>query len=213
MPRNRQFIRSTEVFHVGARTNNKEWFELPLKEVWPLVTDLLSFTGRAFHLEIQAFVLMSNHYHLLVRAPDANLPEAMCYFNREMSKSIGRELNRINHVLGAPYFASLIRGWQHHHAVYKYVYRNPVDAGICGCVETYPYSSLRMLLGFETNALSVIDPLEISETPEQILSWLNFSFQNDQREFVRKALRRPEFGFKPGPDGKECRTEDLVFTT
>ncbi|MBX2988462.1 MAG: transposase [Bdellovibrionaceae bacterium] len=213
MPRNRNFVHQPGVFHVGSRTNNKEWFEMPLPQVWELSTDLLWFSSRAFGVELQAFVLMSNHYHLLLRTSEANLPAFMCYFSREMSRAINREMGRINHIFGARYFASLVDDWKYHHAVYKYIYRNPVDAGLGKKVELYPYSTLQGLLGFSRLPVGVVDPLELVERPEETLDWLNFSFHEDQRECIRKGLKGARFEWKTGRRKRNCWTNDLVFPT
>lgn len=55
---------------------------------------LLGCLGRALHLyplHIHAFVFMSNHYHMLVTAADAEqLAEFMCHFNGNSSREINR---------------------------------------------------------------------------------------------------------------------------
>lgn len=213
MPRNRSFIRNVGPFHVGARTNNQEWFHLPSQELWELSTDLLSFTARAFHLEVQSYVLMSNHYHLLVSAPERNLPEAMNYLQREFSRSVGRETHRINHLFGGPFFASYIDDWRYLHAAYKYIYRNPVEAKLAYGVDLYPFNTLNILLGEQRNPLTVIDPLDLHENPDGVLRWLNHDFEKEQRECIRKGLRHPKFEWKTGPSKRNCWTDDLVFRT
>ncbi len=213
MPRNRIFIRRPGPFHVGARTNNKEWFDLPIAQVWERSADLLAFTAWAFEFQIHAYVLMNNHYHLLLSCPLGNLSEGMNYFQREFSKFMGRDADRVNRLFGGRYFASYLAEQPNFEAVYRYVYRNPVDAGISKHVETYPFSTLRVLLGSERSLLPLTDPLDFCTHPEKILNWLNTSFHEEQRDCLRRGLKRPEFIWKPGRAKGVQWTEDLSFSS
>jgi REP element-mobilizing transposase RayT len=64
--------------------------------------------NRAYKAEIHAFVLMSNHFHLVVSFPENNMSEAMNYFMRETSRMISRDAGRINQTYGSRYFRSII---------------------------------------------------------------------------------------------------------
>ena len=61
---------------------------------------------------------------------------------------------------------------------YKYIYRNPVEAGLTFKCEKYPYSSLNALLGYSMNTLNIIDPLNVAQNPFKVLSWLNQTNQS-----------------------------------
>ncbi|WP_081111818.1 transposase [Bdellovibrio bacteriovorus] len=60
------------------------------------MSNYLCFIHHAYKGEIYAFVLMSNHFHLLIRFPENNMSEAMTYFMRESSRMISRQAGRIN---------------------------------------------------------------------------------------------------------------------
>ena len=77
MPR-KKIIRTNEFpYHVTARTNNQEWFKLSLDEVWSIFERVLSKVQLRYSIEIYQFVLMSNHYHLLLSTPEANIDKAI----------------------------------------------------------------------------------------------------------------------------------------
>lgn len=211
MPRNRRHIRELGPFHVTTRTNNREWFNLDASEVWVVYTDLLNFTARAFSWEVQAFVLMSNHTHMLVRTPENNLPEGMLYIQREFSREMNRRTGRVNHLFGGRYYASLIRDWMYHHAAYKYLYRNPVDAGIVQRPEAYPYSSLAGILGLVRLPIPIFDPMDVVEETDAILEWLNSAFRDDQRERIRAGFRFAEFKWTVGSSRRDCWSHDLTY--
>lgn len=199
MPRKKFYPTNEYPYHVTARTSNKEWFGVPLETVWGIFADYLHFVWRAYDVRIHSFVLMNNHFHMLISTPECNLDQIMNYLLREVSKRIGEETGRINQVFGGPYHWSVIKNSVHYQHAYKYVYRNPVHAGICRRVEDYKYSSLPGLLGIDYLHIPVYDNLNLIQSPISQLSWLNNEYENEDREAIFKALKRREFGFSRDP--------------
>ncbi|MNJ93290.1 Transposase IS200 like protein [compost metagenome] len=209
MPR-KKFIRSSEChYHVNARCINKEWFAIPLDEVWGIFSDYLCFISHAFGVRIHSFVLMSNHFHLLISTPNANLDDAMEYLLREVSRHIGLKSNRINQVFGGPYHWTIIKNSVHYSHAYKYVYRNPVEAGICSKVQDYPFSTLRGLIGLSRLDVPAFDNLGLIQNPFSQLSWLNEHYDEESKELIRLALRRKEFAFPRDPRTKRKNYLDI----
>ena len=162
-------------------------------EVWEIMSGQLHFIHHAFNVRILAFVLMNNHFHSLVATPDANLDRAMAWFMRETSRWLTKSGNRINQTYGGRYFKSVIGSPIYYLNCYKYVYYNPVKAGLCLNVADYPYSSLSRLLGFRHLAF----PLENDETlfndVEGTLAWLNRAPSDENWSAIKRASRRSEF--------------------
>lgn len=153
----------------------------------------LHFCSFAFGIEIHAFVLMKNHYHLIVRTPNANLSHFMCYFNRELSKEINRTTGRINQTFGNRYYASLVKDPRYYLSLYKYVYRNPVEAGACEKVEQYMHSTLQHVLGNKKMEFPVFDFPIVDGNWLKNLDWLNENHKKEEREQIRQSLKKPIF--------------------
>jgi hypothetical protein len=137
---------------------------------------------------------MSNHFHLIISTPDKNLDKAMNYFMRETSKIISFESGRINQVFGGPYYRSIIKDDRHYRCVYKYVYLNPVEAGIVNRAEDYRYSTLHPLLGRSFTHIPVHEDKFLFERVDQKLTWINKSFpRQTDRQDITHGLRHPEF--------------------
>ncbi len=181
-------------YHVTVRSNNRDWFYLPIDHVWSIFNAYLFKTQEQFNVEIHAFVLMSNHIHLLLTTPGANLDVAMKYFLRESCRSVNRTAGRINHLFGGPYKWSLIGDPVYYRHAYKYVYRNPVKAGVCSRIENYPFSTRG-----KGPTLVIMTPSRFDAAlPEsRLLEWLNVGYSKEEDDCVRRALRRREFKFAP----------------
>ena len=138
---------------------------------------------------------MHNHFHMLVTTPEANLDLAMNYLLREVSKRIGEHTKRINQIFGGPYHWTVIKNSIHYQHAYKYVYRNPVHAGLSDKVEEYRYSSLPGLLGLDYLYIPVYDNLNLIQNPAAQLSWLNEDYDEEVHHAIKQALRKNEFSF------------------
>lgn len=195
MPRKSFHMYSEHPYHLSARTNGRDWFELDLDQVWEIMSCYLHFAHYAYGVRIHSFVLMTNHFHLLASFPNGNLSEFATYFMRETSRAIGREVGRINHVWGGRVFRSCIASGLHYEHAYKYVYRNPVEAGACEAVEEYRYSTLAGLLGRQHVMIPLDeDPLLFDgDRTNETLRWLNTPVDHVRKEAVRCALRRSIF--------------------
>ncbi|XGC81379.1 transposase [Bdellovibrio bacteriovorus] len=176
------------------------------------MTRHLYFVNMAFNLRIHAFVLMNNHFHLIVRTPDANLSEAMRYFMRETSREITFLSGRINQTYGSRFHRSLLSTPLYYLHAYKYLYRNPVTAGICEKVQEYPFSSMQGLLGncWLDVPVTEDDNWANLSNREQTLTWLNQAPSPELMEEVRKALKHPEFKL-PIKKKKKSLLEDSLL--
>ncbi len=170
-------------------------FYIPMTQAWEIFSDYLWFITYAYKVRIHAFVLMNNHFHLIISTPEANIDEAMNYFLREVSKRIGEAAGRKNQIFGGPYHWSVIKNSIYYHHAYKYVYRNPVHAGICSKVEDYKYSTLQTTLGLSSSIIPAVDNLCLIQNPHQQLEWLNTKFEDEDRLSIKNALRHREFQF------------------
>jgi REP element-mobilizing transposase RayT len=180
-------------YHVSARCINKEWFSIPMEVVWEIMARELTFLTYAYDFKIHSFVLMTNHFHLLASTPSANLSAAMQNFMGKTSRQLAAAGNRINQTYGGRHFRSVIQGERYFSHAYKYVYANPVKAGLASKVEEYKYSTLNGLLGFEKLIIPVVEDTLLFNSIDDTLRWLNSKPKENDWEFVRKAMRKRSF--------------------
>ena len=180
-------------YHIAARCINRDWFDLPLEKVWLIMENYLFFIHHAFEVEILSFVLMQNHFHLLARFPANNMSEALRYFMRETSRQITKSGKRINQTYGSRYFRTQICSHHYFLHAYKYVYRNPVEANFSCRPEEYPYSTLPGLLGLKRASIPVAEDLTLFSDIEGTLNWLSASPSEENREILKRSLKRPKF--------------------
>ena len=98
--------------------------------------------------KLHAYVLMSNHYHLAVETPRANLVEGMQWLQGTFSNRFNRFRGQRGHVFQGRYKALILENIAVLCRVVDYIHLNPVRAGIAAPaqVDKYAHGSLADLL-------------------------------------------------------------------
>lgn len=88
--------------------------------------DLLERSSDIYRTEILAYVLMSNHFHLLVKTPLANLQEFMRHFNISYTSYFNRKHDRRGHLYQGRYQSFLVDADSYLQEVSRYIHLNPL---------------------------------------------------------------------------------------
>jgi len=141
-----------------------------MTERWQIFCEALSAIQYKTDFTAHAFVLMGTHFHILfsTRSPKEQL------LAEEFHQCLTDLCNKTWVALEEPLFCDRIRTAAYYKNAYKYIYRNPVEAGLCVRAEDYAFSSLRGILGNPTlEGAPVIDNMGIIFGPRKILEWIN----------------------------------------
>ena len=117
------------VWHITSRGNErKEIFRDD--EDRSLFLRLLARMARRFTWRIHAFVLMGNHYHLLLDTPEPNLSRGMRELNGIYTQRFNKRHDRVGHLLQGRFKGILVQRDSHLLELTRYVVLNPVRAGL-----------------------------------------------------------------------------------
>src|SRR5947208_1198738 len=94
-------------YHVTARGNERRAIFRDDRDRVRFLELLPIWQGR-FRIRLHAYVLMPNHYHLLVQTPEANLSRAMQWLNVSYTVGFNRRHDRVGHVLQGRYKAVIV---------------------------------------------------------------------------------------------------------
>ncbi|MCB9630755.1 MAG: hypothetical protein H6721_01175 [Sandaracinus sp.] len=89
-------------------------------------------------VEVFAVVVMSNHLHLVLRAPGKNLAAFMGYFLARVAQTLNLLLGRVGPVFPRRYDAQPILDEEAAAGRVKYVLENPKKAGLVRCFTEWP---------------------------------------------------------------------------
>ena len=94
-----------------------------------------------------AYCLMTNHYHLLIGTPDANLSKGMRQLNGVYTQRFDQVYGRCGHVFQGRYKAILVQKETYLKELARYIVLNPVRAQMVGEAQDWPWSSFRATTG------------------------------------------------------------------
>ncbi len=169
-------------YHVISRGTGLLWLYKTPRNFSAFV-GLLDAVRIKYGFRIYAFILMRNHYHILIETPLPNLSRGMLYLNRELARTFNKAIRREGAVFRARYKAILIEQEKYFLNVFSYVNKNAVRGGISESVASYPGGIWRYLSGKCDGALKnkikdliywkgVKERVGIS-TPAKIVEWLD----------------------------------------
>jgi REP element-mobilizing transposase RayT len=144
MARQKRIEFADATYHCMARGNRREDIAFSDKDrddFSKLLGELVERTG----WEMFAWVLMSNHYHLVFKTPQPNLVEGMRWLQNTWTKRMNARHGLWGHLFGGRYKSVLVEGNEHLSVLIDYVHLNPYRAGLVDLkrgLETYQWSSL-----------------------------------------------------------------------
>ncbi|MFZ5646948.1 MAG: REP-associated tyrosine transposase [Bacillota bacterium] len=142
------------VYHVIQRGNNREnVFERP--EYKEYLVDQFRKSVAVDGIELFAYVVMGNHFHLALRTCAEPLRKVMHRINTRYSLYYNRVMERTGHVFEGRYKAIPVDNEKYLISLVKYIHRNPVRAGICPAVRDYPWSGDRFYREMESGFVEI----------------------------------------------------------
>lgn len=102
---------------------------------------LLQQSVELWDIRISAYCLMSNHYHLLIQTPLANLSRVMRHINGVYTQYYNRTHGCDGPLFRGRYKAILVEEDSYLLELVRYIHRNPLRAGLADELESYAWSS------------------------------------------------------------------------
>ena len=112
-----------------------------IKEDYWLFVDLLKELDDIFHVRVVAYCMMTNHYHLLVQTPDANLSRSMRHLNGVYTQRYNRKYGYDGQLFRGRYKSIVVESDSYALELVRYIHRNPMEAGIVDTLQKYTWSS------------------------------------------------------------------------
>jgi len=103
--------------------------------------EALAQMSNRFDVEVHAYVLMGNHYHLLLRTKRANLSKAMQWFGVTYTRRFNLRNARIGHLFQGRFKSILVENESYLLRLSCYIHRNPLRAGMVHRLVDYVWSS------------------------------------------------------------------------
>jgi putative transposase len=168
--------------HVIQRGNNRQPI-FAVDDDYRELQELLEEHARAAGVAVHAYVLMSNHFHLLATPETADgIPQMMQAVGRRYVRFFNRRQARTGTLWEGRYRSTLIQAERYLLACMVYIDLNPVRAGMVDAPASYPWSSHGYYVSGRSDRLVTPHPIwwELGNTP--------FAREAAYRELVNAGL-------------------------
>jgi len=178
------------IFHLINRGNKKEAVFNETKEYLYFIKLLKEYRGR-FGLKIYHWVLMSNHYHLLVEIDEPErVSSFMAGINRAYTCYYHKNYLTSGFLWQGRFRLQAVEKGKYLLACGRYIERNPVRAGIVSQAQEYLFSSARFYCSGEQDGVTTESPV-FGDFGQDInlrrIAYKEFlcNFNNNEEEMLR----------------------------
>lgn len=128
------------LYHVTSRGDGREDIYLSDadRQAW---LEVFGQACKRFNWVCHAWCQMTNHYHILIETPEANVSQGMRQLNGVYTQRFNRAHARVGHVFQGRYKAILVERDSYLLELARYVVLNPLRARMVKRLENWPWSS------------------------------------------------------------------------
>ncbi len=150
------------------------------------------------------YCLMDNHYHLLIRAPEADVAAGMQYINGQFARYFNNRHGRTGHLFQGRYHHEVIRNDVHLLETARYIPLNPVRAGMRARAIDWKWSSHNAILG-----LVKLDWLDVKDLLARFAAFFGGNPRSPKQyeQFVAVEEGRPRIRHRGGRQGPPMARE------
>lgn len=136
-------------YHITSRGNERKSIFTDRNDNEKFL-NYISLVHSRYKVMVYGYVLMDNHYHLLIETPEPNLSRVMRDLNGHYTIYFNKAHKRYGHLFQGRYKSILVDKDNYLLELSRYIHLNPVRAGILSKPEDYSYSSMPYYIGKKT---------------------------------------------------------------
>jgi REP element-mobilizing transposase RayT len=144
------------IYHVIQRGNNRTFIyndQLDKAKFCDLIHETMNMEDYSFKLLY--YVLMDNHFHLLIETPSATIDRIMHRINMLYTKYYNKKYGRCGTLYDGRYTASLIAETRYLIQVIRYIANNPVRAGLVKIPSDYRWCAHLDVISYKKGLVDV----------------------------------------------------------
>jgi len=160
---------------------------------------VLNQAKTVYGIEIHAYCLMNNHYHLIIHTPRGNISQAMKYINSNYARFVNLTMRRDGPLFKGRFKAILIGEDDYLIRLSRYIHRNPSEAKMVSTLSSYKWSSYSSYLGI-TEKPTWLSTNEITRRfgevgfSKRYKDYVELSCDEDIDEFYNQTEYQPVLG-------------------
>jgi putative transposase len=176
-------------YHVTVRGNERRPIFRDDRDRTRFLERLAEMVSR-YRLVLHAYVLMRNHYHLLVETPQANLSRAMRQLSGVYTQDFNRRHRRAGHLFQGRFKALLVDKDAYLLELSRYVHLNPVRVGEVHNPAAFRWSSAAAYVGKQPQP-GFLTTAAVLKQFDRRPAAARRAYRNFLRQGIREGVERP----------------------
>jgi len=133
-------------YHITSRGNDRKKIFLNDTDFEKFLEYIVTAKGK-YDFYLLAYVLMSNHYHLLIKTTRPNLSKIMHYINGSYTTYFNVKREKSGHLFQGRYKSLVIDAESYFKELTRYIHLNPIRAKMADNPGDYKWSSYQAYIG------------------------------------------------------------------
>ena len=167
MGRKPRTIYSGALYHIIQRGNNRNYIYEEIRDKKMFFSVLLD-AKKVCEFQILYYVLMDNHYHLIIEAGETPVWKGVQRLNTSYSKYYNKKYNRTGGIYEGRHSASLISDTKYYYQLIRYIAQNPVRANIAKEPREYLWSAHQAICANDHRIVDIHRTLSYFPGPQSI---------------------------------------------
>ena len=163
-------------YHIVVRGNRKQDIFMDINDRL-IFLQKISWIKSKINFYLHSYVLMTNHFHLLLETVDVDISDIMRNLNSFYTRFFNKKYDLVGHLFQGRYRSVLVEKEAYLMEVSRYIHLNPVRAGIVKNPEDYRWSSFQAYMG-KTDTICYCDKiLEMIGDNDKPKNYRNFIYE------------------------------------
>jgi putative transposase len=169
------------LYHVTSRGNARKKIFFTHRD-YEKFKEYVAQAREKFDFYVHCYVLMSNHYHILLEVPDKGLSKILHHINSSYSIYLNTKRTRSGHVFQGRFKAIIVDKDSYLAELSRYIHLNPVRAKMVTKPEDYIYSSYRAYV------FGADDLIAHTASVLSLFSEVNSRAQSSYKRYVESSI-------------------------
>jgi len=168
---------------------------------------------RVYGVMLHDYVLMDNHYHLLIENSQENLSLFMRQINANYAIYFNKKTKRTGHLWQGRYRSWFLVTEDHLYQTIRYIAHNPIEAHIVENIRNYPHALSSVILrGGEVPACARGSLLLEQYDPQTLAAFLDEPISSEEIVRLEQERRKPVIQDEKGVRHEKKRALESYFT-
>lgn len=192
MPRKPRIFSPTGIYHIILRSINQHIIFEEDADYQKLLY-ILSDCKKKYDIDIYAYCLMDNHFHLLIHSSEEQLASFFQSLGTRFVRWYNTKYSRSGHLFQDRYYSIPVTGDQQYLSTLTYIHNNPVKSSLCRFPSEYRWSSYNAFFGQKNPLVDTAFSFAMAGSKDLLLQYFAVNASAFDEAQIRPAFEKSKW--------------------